>query len=1424
MLTSLLVGGLLLGACAGGEPNPGTPDAGTGPAPGGDTTPPAAPVLTRSEPASPANDNAPRLVGTAEPGSRVRLYATPACDGAVVAEVTADASGAFSATVDVSDNSTNFFTATATDAAGNVSACGASLTYREDSATLLAPVLAGTTPVSPANDNAPRVFGTAPAGSIVRLFTSASCAGVPVSQATADGSGGFSTTVSVAGDSTTLLYANATTASGQTSGCSAVGLEYREDSLAPERPTLASSAPASPANDNAPRLVGTAEAGATVRIYTASSCAGTPVAQGTVDAAGAFSLPLSVADDTATTLHASATDAAGNTSACSAGFTYREDSLAPSAPTFVGTQPAAPANNNRPGVTGHAEPLSTVLVFTSADCAGAPAAEGVALASGDFHFSVDVRDDATTPLSARARDASGNLSSCASGPAYQEDSTPPALPTLTDSTPTSPANANTLNLQGTTEPGGVVRIYTTATCTGTQAGEATASASGAFSVSVGVAENSTTHFYASAMDVAGNASACSAGFTYVEDSAAAPPTFTGTTPASPANDTAPRLQGETEPRAHVRLYAAAGCAGPVAGEGAADASGRFSLSVSVRDDTTSSFSANVTDVAGNLSPCTATSLSYVEDSTAPGPPVVSSSPASPANHNAPELSGTTGAGDTVRLYTSSDCSGSPLANVVASSTGSFSATVNVPDDSRTSVYAVLTDRAGNASGCMKVLEYQEDSIAPAVPSLTGTSPVSPANNNHPSFQGSTEPGVTLLIHLDTACTGEPVTSFRIDEPTGAFSIPVPVGDDSTTAFSTRARDAAGNTSACTPVALTYVEDSTGPSVAAASVLDGEPGTPDAAYLNSTTRVSAKWSGFTDAHGIARYEYSLSSMQSCPGSVITPRSVGAVTSVAVTGGPLTERFYVNCVRAVDSAGNASAWTFSDGFFVDVTPPKVVSTYPTWSIASWDHTSVKFSESRIDPATVSIQVTVDGKPVAGKVSCQADTCTFQPDRMLPYSRRFIATLAPGVKDLAGNGLTTAGHTWDFYTRTPAWFDPVPLQSTWAEEPSLALDDQGRTFLLFSDYAQSGSWRRFRGGGWESAPDVSLGAGVSEIDPPVVATSPEGRLVAVMTGVTSGVGGANAYGLSADASMSWSPATHLGAPTKLRVKAPRVAADVLGNGVALWFENGPSDTSLWVNPYTHGAGWGAPLRLRTIASASWTDASHGYDLAVDASGKTVVVWAEPGTGFLFARYTPGQGWSAPQAGTALDGLRPRVAFSADGTGVVVWESSTVVDGTRVTTVHASHSTTQSGFGAPLTVHQGNIAAGTARVGMDAQGNAFALWLQGTAGNELWAARYVKGSGWEAPQQLDTSVALAELAVRPSGAAMVVYGHTVSSNTLIRTRRHEPDMGWTDIFRLDSYTLTGAVDGLKVVTNGNGTIAAAWIRYVPFSGPYRMYVAHYE
>jgi hypothetical protein len=106
----------------------------------------------------------------------------------------------------------------------------------------------------------------------------------------------------------------------------------------PPAPTI--TGPSSPAQSKTPSIVGTAPADTTISIYASGDCSGSPLAAGPAAVFTTTGLPTAVAANTKTQLYAQTTDAAGQASPCSTGFTYTNDSKSPTTTITVGPAPS----------------------------------------------------------------------------------------------------------------------------------------------------------------------------------------------------------------------------------------------------------------------------------------------------------------------------------------------------------------------------------------------------------------------------------------------------------------------------------------------------------------------------------------------------------------------------------------------------------------------------------------------------------------------------------------------------------------------------------------------------------------------------------------------------------------------------------------------------------------------------------------------------------------------------------------------------------------------------------------------------------------------------------------------------------------------------------------------------------------------------
>jgi hypothetical protein len=110
-------------------------------------------------------------------------------------------------------------------------------------------------------------------------------------------------------------------------GPGGIWMQQEGDVVPPTAPQLLSTDPASPDSSGSPRIRGAAETGSTVRVYANADCAGTPVVTGSAADLGSPGLAVAVAEGATVAFSATAADAAGNTSVCSAPISYSRPNL-----------------------------------------------------------------------------------------------------------------------------------------------------------------------------------------------------------------------------------------------------------------------------------------------------------------------------------------------------------------------------------------------------------------------------------------------------------------------------------------------------------------------------------------------------------------------------------------------------------------------------------------------------------------------------------------------------------------------------------------------------------------------------------------------------------------------------------------------------------------------------------------------------------------------------------------------------------------------------------------------------------------------------------------------------------------------------------------------------------------------------------------
>jgi Bacterial Ig-like domain len=390
------------------------------------STAPAAPTIADASDVNgtvnAANDTASQaLTGTAGANDTINVY----LNGAAVFTTQANASGNWSQTIGVLANGAYSYTATATDAAGNVSAPSSPLAFTVATTGPSAPTIAdaavvnGT--VNAANDTAAQALaGTAGANDTINVYLNGATTAAYTTQASA--SGNWSQTIGVLPSGSYSYTATATDAAGNISAPSSP-LAFTVNTSAPSAPTISDASVVNgyvnAANDTPSQaLSGTAGANATIKIYLNGATTAAYTTQ--ANAGGSWSQTIGVLANGTYSYTATATDAAGNVSAPGSPLAFTVDVTAPTiaisaiasnniinatkaAQGFAISGTTSGAENGQIVTVNIVNSANTVVdTYTTADNNNAwsvpvTSAQATALADGSYTVTANVSDLAGNP-------------------------------------------------------------------------------------------------------------------------------------------------------------------------------------------------------------------------------------------------------------------------------------------------------------------------------------------------------------------------------------------------------------------------------------------------------------------------------------------------------------------------------------------------------------------------------------------------------------------------------------------------------------------------------------------------------------------------------------------------------------------------------------------------------------------------------------------------------------------------------------------------------------------------------------------------------------------------------------------------------------------------------------------------------------------
>ena len=755
------------------------------------------------------NDARPTFNGTGEAGSTVRILV----DGQEIGSAVVNASGSWTFTPDtLLEDGLHSVTLTATDPAGNTGPVSGAFTLTVDTLAPAAPTIVaaadnvGTiqTPLTVSgqvtDDTTPTLSGRAAANATVTVYDNGVALGTV--QATAAGDWTFTPGTELGNGSHTFT-ASAVDAAGNLSELSA-GFTVIVDAIKPIAPviTLAQDdagtitgalTSGQRTDDTLPVLTGTSEPNARVQLFEGQTLLGTAIADGSGNWTIALTTPLTNAQHNFTAV---ATDAAGNVSDASATFSLTVDTLPPAVPvlvsvvddvgTVVSLTSGQLTNDARPTLSGTAEAGSTVSIYDGDLLLGTVVAD----ANSAWSFTpATPLPDGQRVLTVTATDAVGNVSLPTAGFNLNLDATAPGAPVITsvvDDVGTiqgpvlngNPTNDTRLTLNGTAEANAVVRIYDGTTLVG----QVTANAQGQWTLpqTTTTLTDGVHNFTATATDAAGNLSAASPVTSITVDTVApgAPGGFT-------VLNSGGQVTGTAEAGSTVTILGTDNVT--VLGTGVADASGRFSVTLSTPQVNAELLHVFATDRAGNAGLTVDLRMPY---SLVPNPPVITSVndnvgsiignllSGQSTDDTTPTLTGTAQPLSTITLYDNNVL----LATVTTNSAGVWTYTPTVPLGNGSHAFTATAGNAVGTSPSTPLSTVIVDTVAPGTPQGT-------FNADGSVLSGTAEAGSTITLLLSDNSVVTTTANAQ-----GAWSYTFLDKQSEGERITLSATDAAGNTS------------------------------------------------------------------------------------------------------------------------------------------------------------------------------------------------------------------------------------------------------------------------------------------------------------------------------------------------------------------------------------------------------------------------------------------------------------------------------------------------------------------------------------------------------------------------------------------------------------------------------------------------------
>lgn len=488
--------------------------------------------------------------------------------------------------------------------------------------------------------------------------------------------------------------------------------------------------------------------------------------------------------------------------------------------------------------------------------------------------------------------------------------------------------------------------------------------------------------------------------------------------------------------------------------------------------------------------------------------------------------------------------------------------------------------------------------------------------------------------------------------------------------------------------------------------------------------------------------------------------------------------------------------------DKTAPYIVSSNVPENavdVEPLDALQIVFSES-INPSTLDLSaIELNGStgPVTGTVTASGAITRYQPDLPLALKSRFTLSVSNHVTDIAGNALSNR-ISWDFTTRDGVWSSAELLADAWPLSYQIGGDRAGNLFVVWSEPSGVFSRKYNIRSGWENPIKIISTSRGGRV---LLAVSRDGSAIVLQPGDSNNGGSIEAVRYSPNS--GWGPLENVGALGTIS----DVVFDANGNILLVTEASTMPFTRVGFSKFSPAQGW-SPL---AFIDSNTSDTGLPR-LFTDNNGDTFCVWFASIAGTYASRYSSNSGWSSPEKiGTNADST-PVISYDPNGNAMLLWSQQN--DQNKYVIFSKTYKK-QTGWGTSTAISNPALDCFQPSLSSDGNGGFMAVWTQFDASGEhrIYGSNYTAADGWKTPVLVGTGGTSAKpvLGTDESGNAIAVWQHFLFdpvsqiNRPNIFANRYVAGSGWGVQQQLSAST--SFPDAPLLFVDGRGYAVSAWI-----------------